>query len=339
MIKFVRIASVILLISWMAMIFCLSHQTADESSKMSGVIIETAIKLMEPEFDSLSEEQQEALIASFQFVVRKLAHFSIFAILGLLSFISIGTYRISMFAKFFFSSLISLLYSISDEYHQLYIDGRSSELRDILIDFCGSLIAILFIMIIVRLNKKGLMNKLFYGGETMDTNNLEILNSELTKQLELSDQAVCQLQEENSELKVAIEQLKAKIDAIVTPETVAVIEESNKLSIDASTQTNSNNEEAAKEITLLTEDMDFGATVIGKIVVSAAKHCNNITAQGSHDTVKELVNLILGRTEVAKADILNIVSSDNSLEEKKELIEKERIYAEDYFCSVLGQKE
>ncbi len=337
MIKFVRIASVILLISWMAMIFCLSHQTADESSKTSGVIIETVIKLMEPEFDSLTEEEQEALITPFQFIVRKLAHFSIFAILGLLSFISIGTYRISMLAKFFFSSLISLLYAMSDEYHQLYIDGRSSELRDILIDFCGSLIAILFMLIIVRLNKKGLMNKLFYGGEIMDTMNFEALNNELKEQLTLSNRAVSQLQEENSELKAAIEKLKARIDTLVTPESIAVIEESKQLSVE---ENNSTEAQAPKsEVVSLAEDMSCGASVIGKIVVSAAMYCNRIASQGNGDNIKELVNLILGRTEVAKANVLSIVSSDNSLEEKKELIEKEKIYAEDYFCSVLGQKE
>ena len=337
MIKFVRIASAILLISWMAMIFCLSHQTADESSETSGVIIETAIKLMEPEFDSLAKEEQEALISSFQFIVRKLAHFSIFAILGLLSFISIGTYRISMFTKFFFSSLISLLYAMSDEYHQLYIKGRSGELRDILIDFCGSLIAILFMLIIVRLNKKGLMNKLFYGGKIMDTMNFEALNNELTKQLTLSDQEVNQLQKENSELKAAIEKLKARIDTLVTPESIAVIEESKQLSVE---ENNSTEAQAPKsEVVSLAEDMSYGASTIGKIVVSAAKYCNRIASQGNGDNIKELVNLILGRTEVAKADILNIISSDNSLEEKKELIEKERIYAEDYFCSVLGQKD
>ncbi len=337
MIKFVRIASAILLIFWMTLIFCLSHQTAEESTETSGGIIEVAVKLMEPEYDSLSEEEQEALITPFQFVVRKLAHFSIYAILGFLAFLSIGTYRISLFARFFFSSLISLLYAMSDEYHQLYIDGRSGELRDIVIDFCGSLISILFVVIVVRLNKKGMINKLFCGGEILDMEEFNILNSELANQLELSKEAIGQLKAENSELKAIIEQLKGKVDSALTVKEASETELSEPQPTEQIivAENNSQNTVSAE----LSDDMSYGASAIGKIVVSAAKHCNRLTAKGSSDTVKELINLILGRTEVAKSDILNIICSEDTLETKKELIDKEKIYAEDYFCSVLAQTE
>ena len=52
-----------------------------------------------------------------------------------------------------------------------------------------------------------------------------------------------------------------------------------------------------------------------------------------------MVNLILGRTEVAKSEILKIISLDISLEEKKELINEQYKSAEDYFISVEAQKE
>ena len=36
-----------------------------------------------------------------------------------------------------------MLYSISDEIHQIFVPGRSCELLDVFIDTCGSLIGII----------------------------------------------------------------------------------------------------------------------------------------------------------------------------------------------------
>ena len=52
---------------------------------------------------------------------------------------------------------------------------------------------------------------------------------------------------------------------------------------------------------------------------------------------KELLNLILGRTEVAKAEILKTVSSDIAFDEKKAKIDAEYESAKDYFESVIRQ--
>lgn len=86
----------------------------------------------------------------------------------------------------------------------------------------------------------------------------------------------------------------------------------------------------------ITPDTDYGATVIGKTVVAAAKYCEQLKTR---DNAKELINLILGRTEVAKAEILNIVTTDNADEEKRRLIDEQLALAEDYFASVTAQTE
>ena len=85
----------------------------------------------------------------------------------------------------------------------------------------------------------------------------------------------------------------------------------------------------------ITPDTDYGAAVIGKTVV-AAKYCEQLKTR---DNAKELINLILGRTEVAKAEILNIVTTDNDDEEKRRLIDEQLALAEDYFASVTAQTE
>ena len=84
-------------------------------------------------------------------------------------------------------------------------------------------------------------------------------------------------------------------------------------------------------------EVDYGASVIGKTVVEAAKCCNEVAAKGSQELSKELVNLILGRTEVAKSEILSIVSSEDSFETKKQKIDAQYENAVDYFISVTAQ--
>ena len=86
----------------------------------------------------------------------------------------------------------------------------------------------------------------------------------------------------------------------------------------------------------ITTDTDYGAAVIGKTVIAAAKYCEQLKTR---DNAKELINLILGRTEVAKAEILNIVTTDNADEEKRRLIDEQLALAEDYFASVTAQTE
>ncbi len=84
-------------------------------------------------------------------------------------------------------------------------------------------------------------------------------------------------------------------------------------------------------------DVDYGAKVIGEIVVSATTYSNTLTA-GGDGSLRELVNLILGRTEVAKSDILNIVSSDDGITVKTAKIDAVKAETEEYFKSVMAQR-
>lgn len=43
------------------------------------------------------------------------------------------------------SILMCVIYACSDEIHQLFVFGRSGEIRDVLIDFIGSFIGILIV--------------------------------------------------------------------------------------------------------------------------------------------------------------------------------------------------
>lgn len=83
-------------------------------------------------------------------------------------------------------------------------------------------------------------------------------------------------------------------------------------------------------------DVEYGAEIIGKIVVCATEYSNRLTAD-KNTQYRELVNLILGRTEVAKSDILCVVSSNFDFDEKKEKINKIKDDTAEYFDSVMAQ--
>ena len=139
----------------MALIFSMSAQNATESDKTSGNVIKSVLSVIYPGFDGLSEESKAELISSFQFIARKTAHFSLYAFLGLLSFLTVISYRNLKFGlRSALSAAICLLYAASDEVHQLFVPGRSGEIRDVCIDFCGSLLMITILALSARYIKK-----------------------------------------------------------------------------------------------------------------------------------------------------------------------------------------
>ena len=130
-----KLIKLIFVILWMLLIFSFSNQKAEDSSKLSdGIIVKVANIFVDKE---LSIEKQEEILEKYTTIVRKTAHFVIYLILGILVINLVCEYNVKHLILI--SLLICLLYSISDEFHQLFIVGRSGEIRDILIDTVGSL--------------------------------------------------------------------------------------------------------------------------------------------------------------------------------------------------------
>ena len=143
-----------LLVSWMVLIFVLSSQNSAESSDTSGGFIRSFLNIVYPEFKTLTQAEKLQMVSSLQFYVRKGAHFTIYGILGIFSFFSFITYdKIKTLIRIVLSLGVCLLYSISDEIHQNFVAGRSCEIRDVIIDFCGSLVFIFAVLLIVRFTK------------------------------------------------------------------------------------------------------------------------------------------------------------------------------------------
>lgn len=132
----------------MIIIFMLSNQPADDSTKLSDGFISTTIGNVYKIFNNnVSEEKLIEIKVKYTHPVRKMAHFTIYMILGLLVTLLVKEYNLSTKQIIWISLFVCFMYSISDEAHQLFVSGRSGEIKDILIDTSGSFIGILFINI------------------------------------------------------------------------------------------------------------------------------------------------------------------------------------------------
>lgn len=140
----------IILLAVMTAIFLFSSQPADASQELS---------------DGLLEKLEEFLNFFPWFMknagnkIRKLAHFVEYASLGLVSYFFFGELFFLKEKRLLrapvFSAVFCFLYACSDEIHQIFVPGRSCELRDILIDSAGTLIGILTAFLFAHLlNRK-----------------------------------------------------------------------------------------------------------------------------------------------------------------------------------------
>lgn len=135
---------IVLAIIWMGVIFMFSAQVSDESksssNKVTSAVVNTVISIKK---ENISEEKRQKIIEDKTFIVRKSAHFTEYFILGLILILYLQT-KEKLAPKYIILAIIfCVLYATSDEIHQLFVDGRSCKIMDILIDTCGSSLAIL----------------------------------------------------------------------------------------------------------------------------------------------------------------------------------------------------
>ena len=125
----------------MTAIFFLSSQTGTESEEISG-FAQKAIEAVLYRYVK-SIELNESALSLLESVIRKTAHLFIYFCLGF----SVSATLLSYGAKkkfFLKAAVFCLLYAISDETHQYFIEGRSAEITDVLLDAAGASAGIWF---------------------------------------------------------------------------------------------------------------------------------------------------------------------------------------------------
>ena len=137
-----KVVKICFLVLWMALIFSFSNQKDVDSSKISdGFIDRTVVKIYKIFNENITKEKENEIIEKYTYPIRKLAHYTLYFILGILSFLVVKDYSINK-KLIIYSLLICFLYACSDEFHQLFIIGRSASIKDVIIDTFGSFCSI-----------------------------------------------------------------------------------------------------------------------------------------------------------------------------------------------------
>lgn len=141
----------IITVVWMTVIFCFSAQPADISTDTSLHVGMTIGKMSVPDFSKLPKEEQIDYAKKIEFPVRKTAHATEYAILGILL-----TATLSSFEKRHYGLwgwLLGTGYAATDEIHQLFVPGRSGQVTDVMLDSAGCLLGCLLLCTIYHLSK------------------------------------------------------------------------------------------------------------------------------------------------------------------------------------------
>ena len=142
-----KVVKICFLVLWMALIFSFSNQKDIESSSISeGFIDKTVVKIYKIFNENITKEKENEIIEKYTYPIRKLAHYTLYFILGILAFLVVKDYSINK-KLIIYSLLICFLYACSDEFHQLFIIGRSARVLDVMIDTFGSLCSIYILYI------------------------------------------------------------------------------------------------------------------------------------------------------------------------------------------------
>ena len=153
-----------------------------------------------------------------------------------------------------------------------------------------------------------------------DLLNQNIILFEQLRKVELENTS---LRKKNKALEKELEELSDKVKELEFKPPVAVV-------------TSAVTTQEAVVNTDLDDETAYGSETIGKIVLKATELNSNLSVNSSPDNVT-LINLILGKTEISKSEILAIVSDDCSIETKKSKIDTVKNQAFEYFESVMAQ--
>ena len=127
----------LMVLLWMGIIFWFSAQPADQSERMSLSVGHVAGLLFVDGYEDWPQERQEAFEEEIDHGVRKAAHFTEYAILGLLLTAMYRAYGHEGKRLFLLAAGTGSLYAATDEFHQLFVQGRGCQITDWMIDTCG----------------------------------------------------------------------------------------------------------------------------------------------------------------------------------------------------------
>ena len=140
-------------------IFSFSAVPATASTKQSKGLTYNVIKLLNG--NKLTEKELVKLTKRVNPVIRKIAHFSIYMILAIFTYMFIEelnskskSEKERLRKNILYTCIFCIIYAIFDEIHQIYVPGRTGKAIDVIIDTLGACMGITIILIRNKFNYK-----------------------------------------------------------------------------------------------------------------------------------------------------------------------------------------
>lgn len=139
----------------MYLIFSFSAQTGTESGSLSYQVSKLLVlaynKILFKGYDNMTLNELIVLIHPY---VRKLAHVTEYFLLAASVSLPLYVYRLRGTALTLVAGVFCILFACLDEYHQSFISGRVSSVKDVYIDCIGIILGILVVRICGYIGRK-----------------------------------------------------------------------------------------------------------------------------------------------------------------------------------------
>ena len=152
-INLLRIVLLILLFGTFYIIFGFSSQDGEESGGISSRVTEFILEKSNT-YKNIEENRQDEIFERTEKIIRKIAHLSIYALVGSLLMGLVSTFKLKEKNRILISLILGVLYATSDEIHQLFSPGRSAQITDVYIDTLGVLVGIFVILLFIKVFEK-----------------------------------------------------------------------------------------------------------------------------------------------------------------------------------------
>lgn len=151
----------IFVILWAGLIFFMSSMDTNESNGKSKIIINDVVEKSVETTNVLgitdkhpTENKMEQVIEKLNYPLRKAAHASEYFIFTILILIALKNSGVKGNKKFIIALVICFIYACTDEYHQTFVNGRTGQFSDTLIDTIGGIIGCSIIVLKNKFVKK-----------------------------------------------------------------------------------------------------------------------------------------------------------------------------------------
>lgn len=152
-----KVFVIVFCIFWFCFIFYNSTKPGDVSNVKSYDML-NKIRSEYRQLDGEQKKQYSTLPKTsreekLNLLLRKNAHAFEYCVLAIAVSIIFYVFGVKGKDASIYTLFICLLYAVLDEFHQLYVPGRTSSVRDVLIDFAGAVIGMALYLLVVNVRK------------------------------------------------------------------------------------------------------------------------------------------------------------------------------------------